>query len=82
MIKFTLRGFVEGTADLVKQEDVATVEQSTGNSDTLSLALAEPAAALTQFGVYSLWQIKDEICTSGLQHLVQFIVGGLASCRL
>jgi hypothetical protein len=35
VIQFAFRGLVEGTADFVKQEDVATVEQSTGDGNTL-----------------------------------------------
>ena len=45
------------------------MEQSTGNSDTLSLALAESAAALTQFGVDAIGQIEDKISTGSMQHL-------------
>ena len=60
VIQFALGGFVEGAADLVEQQDVATVEQSAGDGDTLRLALAESAAALTQFGVDAVGQVKDE----------------------
>lgn len=77
MIKFALCRFVEGTADFVKQKDVATVEQSAGDSDTLGLSLAESAASFSKFGVYAFWQIKDEIGTGGMQHFAQFIVGGM-----
>ena len=63
VIQFALCGFVEGTADFVKQQDVAIVEQSTGDGDTLGLSFAESAAALTQFGVDAIGQIKDKIST-------------------
>ena len=58
------------------------MEQSTGDGDTLGLSLAESVAALTQFGVYSLWQIKDKIGTGGMQHFVQFVLGGIGFGQL
>ena len=45
------------------------MEQSTGDGDTLGLSLAEPAASLSQFGVYALGQIEDKISTGGMQYL-------------
>lgn len=74
MVEFALGGFVERTADLVEQEDVATVEQPTSDGDTLGLSFAETATPLTQFGVESIGQVEDEIGTSGMEHLAQFIV--------
>lgn len=82
VIQFALGGFVEGAADLVEQQDVATVEQSAGDGDTLRLALAESAAALTQFGVDAVGQVKDEVSTGGMQHLAQFVFGGVRLCQL
>ena len=82
VIQFALCGFVEGTADLVKQEDVATVEQSSGDGDTLSLALTESAAMLTKFGVKTVGQVEDEVSTGGMQYLAQFVVGGIGLCQL
>ena len=66
MIQFTFCRFVQAAADFIEQEDVATVEQSAGDGDTLRLALAESAASFTKFSVDALGQIKDEISTSGM----------------
>ena len=56
--------------------------QSTGNSDTLSLALAESAVPFTKFGVKTIGQIKDKIGTGGMQHFVQFVFGGIGFGQL
>ena len=61
--EFALGGLVEGGADFVEQEDAARTQQATGNGDTLSLTLAESAAALTQFGIKTMRQVEHEIGT-------------------
>ena len=82
VVQFALGGFVEGTADLVEQEDVATVEQSAGDGDTLGLTFAESTTPLAQFGVETVGQVEDEVGTGGMEHSAQFVVGGIRASQL
>ena len=41
VVEFALGGFVERAADFVEQEDVATVQQATGDGYALGLTLAQ-----------------------------------------
>lgn len=77
VIQFVLCGFVEGTTDFVKQENAATVDQSTGDGNTLGLSLAESAASLTKFDVEIIMQVKDKISTGNMQNLSQFVSCGI-----
>ena len=52
--QFSLGCFVKATADFVEQEDVATMEQATGDGDALGLTFAESAASFTKFGVEAI----------------------------
>lgn len=75
--QFLLRRFVERTTDFVKQENAATVDQSTGDGNTLGLSLAESAASLTKFDVEIIMQVKDKISTGNMQNLSQFVSCGI-----
>ena len=61
------------------------MQQSAGNGDTLGLTFAESATTFAQFGIDALWQFHDEVGTGGVEHLLQFLVGGIglvnAECR-
>ena len=81
-VEFPFGGFVERTADLVKQQDMAWAQQSSGDGDALCLSLTQPAAPLTQFGVQSVGQFLHEVGTSDMQHLSQFVVGSVGLSQL
>lgn len=57
---------VERAADLVEEEDIPAVEQPAGDSDALGLTLTESTTPLTQFGIETVGQVKDEISAGGM----------------
>lgn len=65
-VELAFGGLVERAADLVEQEDVTTMQQSTGDGDALGLTLTESAASLTQLGIYALWQIEHKVGTGSV----------------
>ena len=46
-VKFALGGLIKRAANLIEQEGTATMQQTTGYGNALSLPLAETAAPLT-----------------------------------
>ncbi len=76
-VQFALGGFVERAADLIEQEDVASVEQSAGDSDTLGLAFTESTTPLSKFGVKAVGQVEDEVGTGGMHHCAQLVVSSI-----
>ena len=75
--EIALGGLVERAAYLVEQEDVATMQQTTGYGNALSLSFAESPTPFTEFGAECIGQVEHEIGTGDMQHVAQFIVGGV-----
>ena len=75
--EIALGGLVERAANLIEQEDVATMQQTTGYGNALSLSFAESPTPFTEFGAECIGQIEHEIGTGDMQHMAQFIVGSV-----
>ena len=65
-VELTFGGLVERAADLVEQEDVTTMQQSTGDGDALGLTLTESAATFAQFGIETIGQVEHKVGTGSV----------------
>ena len=74
--------FVERGADFVQQHDTARPEQSSGDGNALRLTLAQSSATLAALGIQTFWQVQHKVGHRRMEHLPQFLVGGVGLGQL